>query len=298
MTDSIAHLLCLSTPVTFRCTPGPYADHLLELLTALTVSRPSDRSSPVIMSLETDRGDAPRFVGTVDGERFVATDSAPDFVRLVLWQLNRLASQGSGDLLLHAGVVARNGRAVLLAGGSGSGKSTLVARLVLDGFDYLSDEIGSVQANGLIRPYPRPLSLRAGSFTAMPDLAPVLPATLGALREGSWHLPPDAMRAGCVGSAAAIDLIAFVRYQPGASVEARPVRRAEAVARLLEQRLESGLAGGGALRRLAGATNGVRCYEIEFGNLDEAASAIIGVMAPEGDSIFSGRRDRTSRRSR
>src|SRR5262249_37526302 len=58
---------------------------------------------------------------------------------------------------LHAGCLARDGRAVLLAGTTGAGKSTLSLALARFGLDYLSDDLiflgrrqdGSVQAIGL-----------------------------------------------------------------------------------------------------------------------------------------------------
>ncbi|MSY12455.1 MAG: hypothetical protein F2673_04925, partial [Actinobacteria bacterium] len=41
---------------------------------------------------------------------------------------------------LHAAGVARDGRAVVMAGRSGDGKSTLTARLVRSGWEYVTDE--------------------------------------------------------------------------------------------------------------------------------------------------------------
>jgi hypothetical protein len=274
VTDPTAHLALLSTAVTLRCSPGPFAGYLRTLLAPLIVPEPFNGGPHVVVSLEVDRGESPRFVGTAEGERFVATDGAPDFMRLVLWQLNRLAAQGSDDLLLHTGVVSRAGRALLLAGDSGSGKSTLVAGLVRDGYNYLSDEIACIDVEGSVRPYPRPISLRAGSFAAFPELEPTLPAALDDLRDGSWHLPPDAVRAGCVGGPAKIDRIAFIRYRAGVRVDVRPLHRAEALTRLLEQRLPSRLPGSGALRRMAGGMQDVRCFEIEYGSVGEAVDAI------------------------
>ena len=274
MTETIANLALLSTAVTLRCAPGPFAAYLRGLLASLIVPEPSNGRAPVVVSLEVDRRESPRFVGTAEGERFVATDGAADFIRLVLWQLNRLAAHGSDDLLLHTGVVSRGGRAVLLAGDSGSGKSTLVAAMVCHGYDYLSDEMACIDAEGSVRPYPRPLSLRAGSFALFPNLEPRLPDSLDDLRNGSWHLPPDAVRAGCVGGPARIDRIAFIRYRPGMSIDVRPVHSAEALTRLLEQRLPSRLPGSGALRRLGGAMHDVRCFEIGYGSVDQAVDTI------------------------
>lgn len=63
-------------------------------------------------------------------------------------------------IFVHAGVVAHRGRAVLIPGKSFSGKTTLVAALVRAGSVYYSDEFALLDAEGLVHPYAKPLSLR------------------------------------------------------------------------------------------------------------------------------------------
>ena len=65
--------------------------------------------------------------------------------------------------VIHAGVVAAEGRALLLPGKTHSGKSTLVAELVRRGAVYFSDEYAVVDPDGLVHPYPRPMLLRNGA---------------------------------------------------------------------------------------------------------------------------------------
>jgi ABC-type thiamine transport system ATPase subunit len=61
-------------------------------------------------------------------------------------------------LMLHAAVLEKNGRAVVLPGDPGAGKSTLTAALMLDGWRLLSDEITLINRRrwtartGLARP--------------------------------------------------------------------------------------------------------------------------------------------------
>ena len=64
-------------------------------------------------------------------------------------------------MFVHAGVVAVDGRALLLPGGSFTGKTTLVAALLRAGAQYGSDEYAVLDEAGLVLPaYPRPLSIR------------------------------------------------------------------------------------------------------------------------------------------
>jgi hypothetical protein len=65
-------------------------------------------------------------------------------------------------VLLHAGAVAWNGRGVIIPGRSWSGKTTLVAELVRAGASYFSDEYAVLDRDGLLHPYPKPLSVREG----------------------------------------------------------------------------------------------------------------------------------------
>jgi hypothetical protein len=53
---------------------------------------------------------------------------------LLLWLMDRQVHA------LHAGLVARNGRGILLGGPSGAGKSTVALSCVQAGFDYLADD--------------------------------------------------------------------------------------------------------------------------------------------------------------
>ena len=74
------------------------------------------------------------------------------------WRIGRHIAP---HLLLHAAVVERDGRAVVLPGASGSGKSTLTAALVANGWRLLSDEVAMIDLrDGMIRPHPRPISLK------------------------------------------------------------------------------------------------------------------------------------------
>lgn len=63
-------------------------------------------------------------------------------------------------IFVHAGVVAHNGKAIVIPGRSFSGKTTLVAALVRAGATYFSDEYAVLDEEGRVHPYPKPLSLR------------------------------------------------------------------------------------------------------------------------------------------
>jgi hypothetical protein len=61
-----------------------------------------------------------------------------------------------GFSIIHAGVVAREGKALIISGPAGSGKTTLTAALMERGFHFLSDDFCPLhQETGLVHPFPR-----------------------------------------------------------------------------------------------------------------------------------------------
>jgi hypothetical protein len=64
------------------------------------------------------------------------------------------------EVFVHAGVVAVEGRAILVPGRSGAGKTTLVRALVEAGATYYSDEYAVLDRQGRVHPYARRPSVR------------------------------------------------------------------------------------------------------------------------------------------
>jgi len=63
-------------------------------------------------------------------------------------------------VFVHAGVVAVDGRAIVVPGTTHAGKTTLVAELLRAGATYYSDELAVLTADGRVLPYAKPLALR------------------------------------------------------------------------------------------------------------------------------------------
>jgi hypothetical protein len=71
-----------------------------------------------------------------------------------------VAEHARRRLFVHAGVVEWNGAAILMPGRTFTGKSTLTLAFLRAGARYYSDEYAILSANGLVHPFPRPLSIR------------------------------------------------------------------------------------------------------------------------------------------
>lgn len=132
-----------------------------------------------------------------------------------------VAAHARQHVFLHAGVVGWNDSALVLPGHSGSGKSTLIWELVQAGASYYSDEYAVIDAQGLVRPFPRRLTMR--------DKASIT----GSRVDLGRHVPPGNLETIRL----PIGLVAFMRYVDGASWQATELASTPALLALCEHAL-------------------------------------------------------------
>ncbi len=141
------------------------------------------------------------------------------------WILDRLeadlqlyiADRAVNRIFVHAGVVAYEGRAILVPGRTHTGKTTLVEALLRLGATYYSDEYAVLSDAGRVYPFPRPLTVRSGDGSD--DYERVDPRSLGA-EVGAGSLP--------------VGLVALTGYEPGVTFRPRRLHGGRAVLALLE----------------------------------------------------------------
>lgn len=90
------------------------------------------------------------------------------------WGMNWvIASQANNFFMLHAAVVEKNGKGIIISAPSGSGKSTLCAYLVSHGWRLLSDEIALIDPETiLLYGLGRPINLKNNSIQLMQNYYP------------------------------------------------------------------------------------------------------------------------------
>ena len=90
------------------------------------------------------------------------------------WGLNWcISSHCHQFLIIHAAVVEKNGKTVIMPAPPGSGKSTLCAGLVHRGWRLLSDELTLIDMKtGLIQPMARPINLKNQSIDVIRKFQP------------------------------------------------------------------------------------------------------------------------------
>lgn len=169
-------------------------------------------------------------------------------------------------LLLHASVVERDGRALLMTGESGAGKSTLAALLAARGWRLMGDEFALVDpANGLVHAFPRLVSLKNAAIPAVEAawpaarFGPLLAATpKGDIR----HMVPPADSVAAMDLPARPMLILFPRF--GVAADTRPVGQSEVFVRLTQASTNYVAMGDRSFEALSGLVRGVPGWAIDY----------------------------------
>lgn len=131
-------------------------------------------------------------------------------------------------LVIHAAVIARDGRAAILPAPPGSGKSTLAAALIQRGWRLCSDELTLIDpANGNIVALARPVNLKNQSIALIRAFAPDSvfgPEATDTQKGLVAHLKPPADSVARVAEPVRPRWIVFPRWQRGSAprLEARP----------------------------------------------------------------------------
>lgn len=187
-------------------------------------------------------------------------------------------------LTLHAAVLERGGRALVLPAPSGSGKSTLCAALALSGWRLLSDELTLIDpATGLIHPLPRPVSLKNESIDAVRRFSAA--ARFGqAVRETSKgtvaHMCPPLEGVLRAGEPARPGWVVLPRFAAGQGAQLQPLPKAQTLMRLVENAFNYNIHGLDGFRRLAALADASGCHAFSYGRLEEAV-AVFDALAAE-----------------
>jgi hypothetical protein len=217
-----------------------------------------------------------------DGELVRAGLTRQDAIGWLVWDVNRAAAETSEQhLLFHAGGLEAAGRGVLVPGPSGSGKSTLTAALARAGLAYLSDELVALElVTRRLLPYPKPITLKAGSLAALPDLAPLDddPFEPGNPASREWQVPVGAGTAQRVGVPCETACVVVPRYDPGGVTMLSPLTETEAFFALALNAvnlISHQSAGAEALGELAARCD---CFRLSFSDLEEARRLVVDLV--------------------
>lgn len=177
-------------------------------------------------------------------------------------------------LILHAAVVERDGRALILTAPAGSGKSTLCAALVFSGWRLLSDELALLDPrSGKVTALARPLSLKNASIGVIRAFAPEAEfgATVRETAKGEVaHVrpPPESVRRGDEPAVPA--WLVLPRFEHGAATRLSPLSLGQALMALIDGAFNYAVHGANGFEALADLVERAQSFSFRYSRLDEA----------------------------
>ncbi|MDS4039666.1 MAG: HprK-related kinase A [Candidatus Competibacter sp.] len=195
------------------------------------------------------------------------------------WGLNWcVASRAHHYLMLHAGVLERNGHAMLLPAWPGSGKSTLCAALCHRGWRLLSDEFALVRPEDLaLVPFPRLIPLKNESiavvraFTPEAVMGPEYPKT----RKGTvCHVRPPADSIRRAEQIVQARWIVFPNFQAGADLKVSSLAKARAFLKLAGNSFNYEQIGLRGFETVASLIDCCDCYLFQYSDLEQAVAQL------------------------
>ena len=276
-------VLCITSPV------ADVARGLRALYAGHRVAAP-DRFADFHVSVEPARGLRrwlrPQLVFKMDGNNAFAPLPGGQGLPMLEWGMNWcVTTLCHRYLILHAAVLERGGRALVLPAPSGSGKSTLCAALLFRGWRLLSDELALIDpASGHLVAMPRAVSLKNASIDVLRAF------TAGAVQYGSvvrdtvkgtvahFAAPPESVRRAA--ETAAPGWIVFPRYQAGAATALAPLARGRCVMSLIENAFNFNVHQAAGFDALTGLVRRSDCFSFTYQNLDEAVATFEQLATP------------------
>ena len=203
---------------------------------------------------------------------------------LLEWGMNWcVAGHCHHYLLLHAAVLERNGRCVILPGDPGAGKSTLTAALVLCGWRLLSDELAIIDRDdGLLVPLARPVSLKNQSIDIIRafDANAVLGAPAYDTHKGTVsHLRPSADSVARMHEKGRAAHMVFPRWRAGASTALHARSKADAFMHAANHSFNYSLLGRLGFDLNAQLIDGCAYWDFEYSRLEEALAVFENLVA-------------------
>lgn len=198
---------------------------------------------------------------------------------MIEWGLNWcVASHAHQYLVVHAAVLERNGRALLLPAPPGSGKSTLCAALTHRGWRLLSDELALCDMDtGLVHGMARPVNLKNASIPVIRGFEPaaVLTEPVPDTAKGTVALmraPTAAVQRARQPARPA--WVVLPRFQAGAPTQLLRHDRSRTLLLMADQSFNYSVHGERGFDALLRLVDQCQCFDFSYSRLDEAITCL------------------------
>lgn len=227
-----------------------------------------------------------------DGQEPFEAFASDTALPLLEWGVNWLIGRRLNDLLLlHAGVVERDGLALVMPAVPGSGKSTLTAGLSLRGWRLLSDEFGAFDLTvRAFRSVLKPVALKNDSirvireFSGSAPMGPEFPKT----RKGTVaHLAPSADAVARVHEPARPGAIVLPRWQAGSATRWERLEERTAFTSLAFNAFNYAVCGAAGFEAVVQLVKTCPAWSLVYSDLEDAIESIQAAWPQVLDGIGS-----------
>jgi hypothetical protein len=190
------------------------------------------------------------------------------------WGLNWcIATSAHRYLIIHAAVLEKAGRGIIMPGVPGSGKSTLCAAMALRGWRLLSDEMVLLDpATRAITPVPRPVSLKnesIGIIRGFSATAEIGPAAKDTAKGTVAHLKPSKTSIRLAGATSRPHAIVFPKYQAGSRTRLAEKAKNSALLEIQENAFNTHILGKVGFESATSLINSCPVFSLEYSRLEE-----------------------------
>ena len=195
------------------------------------------------------------------------------------WSLNWCVGNHAQQwVAVHAAVLERGGRTVILSAESGAGKSTLCAAMVLRGWRLFSDEFALIDPDsGQLTPLPRPISLKNESIEIIKGRSRDGVFSSGGIDvegERFVHMKPPSDSVRRAGERANPGWIILPRWKAGSATSLEPLPKAHALLRLSDQSFNYNFLEVRGYQCVAELIRRSDCYTLEYSDLDDVLTRL------------------------
>lgn len=227
-----------------------------------------------VFCLERARGDC--YTLSEAGNEWVVAADWSELFAAAEWRLTRALMQGSPAFYqLHAGVVVRNSRALVLCGSSGAGKTSLAIGLGLRGAAIYGDEVALFEFDSeRVVAFPRDLIARNATVALFPHLSELALPSWKVFPEHR-HVPP---RGWCGTAGPPVPCAGFVFPRLDFASNGPILRRlgpAETAQRVLEQSFNISEWGAKAIDFAGKLAESLPAWELVFADARSAANCVL-----------------------
>ena len=220
--------------------------------------------------------DAPAYSLTIHNTDRYRDRSMANVLAYALWAIHDMVPKNVEDFVfLHAGAASRDGQAVLVPAPMEHGKSTLIAALMLEGFDYLSDEMGVLDPlTGLAVPFAKHITLDQDSLRFFPGLEDRLADRDGiSARLNQRFVRPEDAGAE-IAAPVPVGWLVFPTLDWDGAPRLSPLPRAEAVEKMASNCYNLYRHGDRGVVLLAEVARGAEAFRLDGGSPPERAALL------------------------